>query len=89
MEKLYRGIIVALVLLLMALGLKSCKDYVSMSMQFHETKDSMQQKIDSLSSEIFVEQTKAMRYEITLDWFRDENPKAAEQFENFLYTQTE
>lgn len=89
MEKVYRGVIVALVLILMALGLKSCKDYVSLSMQYHETKDSMQQKIDSLSSEIFVEQTKNMRYEITLDWLRGENPKAADQFEKFLYTQTE
>jgi len=29
------------------------------------------------------------RYQMTADYLREVNPKAAQQFENYLYTQTE
>lgn len=47
------------------------------------------QTIDSLQSELFVQQTIAMRYEIALEMLKEENPKAAEAYELILTTKTE
>ena len=51
--------------------------------------DSLTKLSDSLQSDLFQQSTVIGRYEITLDYMKVENPKAAEQFELFLYTQTE
>lgn len=45
--------------------------------------------IDSLTGEIFIQQTVVGRYEIALEMLKEENPKAAEQYELILNTQTE
>ena len=47
------------------------------------------QTIDSLQSELFVQQTIAMRYEMALEMLKEENPKAAEAYELILTTKTE
>lgn len=52
-------------------------------------KAEMQRIIDSLHDENFTKSTELGRYELTLDWLKEENPKAHKQFENYLYTQTE
>ena len=51
--------------------------------------DNSQAIIDSLRSELFVEQTRVGRYEIALEMLREEDSVAANKFENILYTQTE
>ena len=52
-------------------------------------KAQMQELIDSLRDENFNKSTELGRYELTLDWLKEENPKAHKQFETFMYTQTE
>jgi hypothetical protein len=47
------------------------------------------QLIDSLQSELFVDQTISARYEIGLELLREEDKKAADNFERILTTQTE
>jgi len=47
------------------------------------------QTIDSLSAEIFNLQSMNGRYELSLDHLKEVNPKAAKQFEDFLYKETE
>ena len=45
--------------------------------------------IDSLQSELFVQQTIAARYEIALELLKEKDKKAADKFELILTTQTE
>lgn len=52
-------------------------------------KAEMRETIDSLQSEIFNKSTEIGRYEITLEWLKETNPKAYQQFDNYLSTQTE
>ena len=47
------------------------------------------QSIDSLQSELFVQHTINMRYEMALEMLKEENPSAAEAFELILTTKTE
>ena len=47
------------------------------------------QLIDSLQSELFVQQTIVGRYEVALEMFKEENPKGAEQFQLIMSTKTE
>lgn len=47
------------------------------------------QTIDSLQSELFVQQTIVTRYETTLELLKEEDKKAADKFELILTTQTE
>jgi len=44
---------------------------------------------DSLQSELFQTQSQAGRYEIALELFKEQNKKAADEFELILSTQTE
>lgn len=45
--------------------------------------------IDSLTSEIFIQETMIGRYEIAIELLKETNPKAAEEYERILTTQTE
>jgi hypothetical protein len=45
--------------------------------------------IDSLQSELFVQQTIVTRYETALELLKEEDKKAADKFELILTTQTE
>jgi hypothetical protein len=47
------------------------------------------QTIDSLNSELFVQQTTVTRYEVALELLREQDKKAADKFELILTTQTE
>ena len=47
------------------------------------------QTIDSLHSELFVQQTIVTRYEVALELLREQDKKAADKFELILTTQTE
>jgi hypothetical protein len=46
--------------------------------------DSLYQVMDSLNNELFIKHTETDRYEIALDKLREENPQAADQFDNCL-----
>jgi hypothetical protein len=46
--------------------------------------DSLHQIIDSLDSELFIKHTEVDRYEIAIDRLREENPQAADQFDECL-----
>jgi hypothetical protein len=45
--------------------------------------------IDSLQSELFVQQTIVTRYEVALELLKEKDKKAADEFELILTTQTE
>lgn len=47
------------------------------------------QTIDSLNSELFVQQTIVTRYEVALELLKEQDKKAADKFELILTTQTE
>jgi hypothetical protein len=47
------------------------------------------QTIDSLQSELFVQQTIVTRYETALELLKEEDKKSADKFELILTTQTE
>lgn len=51
--------------------------------------DSLQRGYDSLHDANFEKETILGRYMLTLDHLKEVNPKAADEFENFMYTQTE
>jgi hypothetical protein len=44
---------------------------------------------DSLLNELFIKQTEVGRYELSLDYLKDINPKAAKQFEDYMLHETE
>lgn len=46
-------------------------------------------QIDSLHDENFIKSTELGRYELTLEYLKEVNPKAHKQFETYMYTQTE
>ena len=48
-----------------------------------------QQTIDSLQSELFIQKTYLGRYELTLEHLKEVNPKAAEEFSQYLEHETE
>ncbi len=48
-----------------------------------------QQTIDSLQSELFIQKSYLGRYELTLEYLKEVNPKAAEEFNQYLEHETE
>jgi len=46
--------------------------------------DSLHQVIDSLSSELFIKHTEVDRYEIAIEKLKEQNPQAAEEFDECL-----
>ena len=51
--------------------------------------DSIQNVVDSLHSELFIEKTTNARYELSLEHLYDINPPAAKQFTEFMEHETE
>ena len=52
-------------------------------------KAELQNKIDSLNSEMFNIQNEVGRYEITYEIFKERNPKGAKEFDDILSHETE
>jgi hypothetical protein len=48
-----------------------------------------QNTIDSLHAELFIYQSEIGRYELTLDYLNEVNPKAALEFVNYMSHETE
>jgi hypothetical protein len=51
--------------------------------------DSLQHKVDSLHDENFVNSVELGRWEVTMDWYREENPKEAKKIEDWRSHNTE
>ena len=82
--KLRAGLTITLLGLIMMTFLYFEKDRV-----YQEIKVSSSKQIDSLRDELFIKFTEISRYEITLEIFKEQNKKAADEFELILTTQTE
>jgi hypothetical protein len=52
-------------------------------------KSEMSNLIDSLRDENFIKSTELGRYDLSLEYLKEVNPKAYKQFETYMYTQTE
>jgi predicted histidine transporter YuiF (NhaC family) len=82
--KFRAGLVMTLLGLIMMIFLYFEKDRV-----YQELKISSSTQIDSLRDELFIRFTEVSRYEITLELFKEQNKKAADEFELILTTQTE
>jgi hypothetical protein len=51
--------------------------------------DSLQRKVDSLHDENFINGVELMRWETTIEWYRDVNPKEARKLEEWRSHNTE
>jgi hypothetical protein len=51
--------------------------------------DSLQNRCDSLHDELFILQTQNGRYELSLEYLYEINPKAGKEFQNFMEHETE
>jgi hypothetical protein len=82
--KFRAGLVMTLLGLIMMTFLYFEKDRV-----YQELKISSSTQIDSLRDELFIRFTEVSRYEIALEIFKEQNKKAADEFELILTTQTE
>ena len=78
------GLVMTLLGLIMMTFLYFEKDRV-----YQELKISSSTQIDGLRDELFIRFTEVSRYEIALEIFKEQNKKAADEFELILTTQTE
>jgi hypothetical protein len=51
--------------------------------------DSLQNRCDSLNDELFILHTQNGRYELSLEYLYEINPKAGKEFQNFMEHETE
>ena len=51
--------------------------------------DSLQNRCDSLKDELFIEKAQNGRYELSLEYLYEINPKAGKEFQNFMEHETE
>ncbi len=61
----------------------------NMAINQKQKAEQLQAQIDSLESENFILQTQLARYELTLDYLQEINPKAALQASNYMNHETE
>ena len=61
----------------------------NMAVNQKQKAEQLQSKVDSLQSENFILQTQLGRYELTLDYLQEVNPKAALQASNYMNHETE
>jgi hypothetical protein len=61
----------------------------NMAINQKQKAEQLQTQVDSLKSENFILQTQLGRYELTLDYLQEVNPKAALQASNYMNHETE
>ena len=61
----------------------------NMAINQKQKAEQFQAQVDSLKSENFILQTQLGRYELTLDYLQEVNPKAALQASNYMNHETE
>ena len=91
-----RGSLVVVILAALTLAMLLSKEKYEVENKLTEqvknlsiTNDSLQIEYNKLHDENFGNATAIGRYEITLDHLKEVNPKAAKEFEDYLYTHTE
>ena len=84
-ETLLRGLLALAFLVLVIMTF----EYFEKDRVYQEIKVSSSKQIDSLHDELFNKFTEVGRYEIALEIFKEQNKKAADEFELILTTQTE
>jgi len=91
-----RGALVVVILAALTLALVLSREKSEIEKSLTEqlkkitiTKDSLEIENRDLHDKNFECETTLGRYEITLDYLKEENPKAHKQFEEFLYSKTE
>jgi hypothetical protein len=84
MKKSTLGLVVLIGLTIAALGMLT----ISQHNQIVELEKN-QIELDSLRDETFILGVELGRYEITLDHLQETNPKAAKEFEEFMFHETE
>ena len=65
----------------------TCQDRTIEELEVNNT--ALSNKVDSLKSELFITSTVINRYELSLDYLKELNPKAAKEFEEFYNHETE
>jgi len=61
----------------------------NMAINQKQKAEQLQTQVDSLKSENFILQTQLGRYELTIDYLQEVNPKAALQASNYMNHETE
>jgi hypothetical protein len=61
----------------------------NMAINQKQKAEQLQTQVDSLKSENFILQTQLGRYDLTLDYLQEVNPKAALQASNYMNHETE
>ena len=84
-ETLLRGLLALALLVLVIMTF----EYFEKDRVYQEIKVSSSKQIDSLRDELFIKFTEVGRYEVALEIFKEQNKKAADEFELVLTTQTE
>jgi len=84
-ETLLRGLLALALLVLVIMTF----EYFEKDRVYQEIKVSSSKQIDSLRDELFIKFTEVGRYEVALEILKEQNKKAADEFELVLTTQTE
>ena len=84
-ETLLRGLLALALLVLVIMTF----EYFEKDRVYQEIKVSSSKQIDSLRDELFIKFTEISRYEVALEILKEQNKKAADEFELVLTTQTE
>ena len=84
-ETLLRGLLALAFLVLVIMTF----EYFEKDRVYQEIKVSSSKQIDSLRDELFIKFTEVGRYEVALEILKEQNKKAADEFELVLTTQTE
>lgn len=84
-ETLLRGLLALALLVLVIMTF----EYFEKDRVYQEIKVSSSKQIDSLQDELFIKFTEVGRYEVALEILKEQNKKAADEFELVLTTQTE
>jgi hypothetical protein len=91
-----RGAVVVISLAALSIALVLSRDKYEVEQELTEklknmsiSRDSLEIENRELHDKNFECETTLGRYQLTTDYLREVNPKAAQQFENYLYTQTE
>ena len=91
-DKFVRGVIligIPLVLFIIAFEIISQVNGVQAKIRLVDSLQTEVKKIDSLEAEIFILKTEIGRYELGIEYLKEQDSVAASKIENYIYTQTE
>lgn len=83
------GITLLIATCILCLAFNYMKGQVNQIRVYEQKKESLIHEVDSLNHEIFHHQLNIGRYEMALELLKEQNPKAYQEFQTILNTQTE